>query len=88
MIGKIVYQGLKEMTGKFSAEHLLDFHECMRQLGIVHEDVLLKMFRYSLEGKAREWCRYFPPSNISSLKEFHVSFHNYCKDIFPVESLF
>jgi hypothetical protein len=55
-------------------EHLLDFHEYMRQLSIVHEDVLMKMFRYSLEGKAREWCRSFPPSSISSLKEFHAIF--------------
>jgi hypothetical protein len=34
------------------AEHLLDFHECMHQLGIVHEDVLINMLRYSLEGNA------------------------------------
>ena len=34
------------------AEFLLDFHEYMRQLGIVHKFVLIKMFRYSLEGKA------------------------------------
>jgi len=32
---------------------LLDFHEYTQQLGIIHEDVLMKMFRYSLEGKAQ-----------------------------------
>jgi hypothetical protein len=34
-------------------EHLLDFHECMHQLGIIHEDVLINMFRYSMEGNAK-----------------------------------
>jgi hypothetical protein len=37
------------------ADHLLEFHEVMYQLGIHHEDVLMKMFMYSLEGEAREW---------------------------------
>jgi len=32
------------------SDHLLDFHECIHRLGIVHGDVLMKMFRYSLEG--------------------------------------
>jgi hypothetical protein len=57
-------------------------------LGIVHEDVLIKMFRYSIEGKVREWCRYFPPSSISSLKEFHAAFHTYCKEIFSTDFLY
>jgi len=35
-------------------EFLLDFHECMHQQAIIHEDVLIKMLRYSLEGKAWE----------------------------------
>jgi hypothetical protein len=34
------------------ADHLLEFHEVMHQLGIHHEDVLMKMFMYSLEGDA------------------------------------
>jgi hypothetical protein len=70
------------------AEFLLDFHEYMRQLGIIHEDVLMKMFRYSLEGKAREWCRSLPQSNISSLKEFHVVFNSYCKRKYAVDFLY
>jgi len=56
-------------------------------LGIIHEDVLLKMFRYSLEGKAREWCRSLPPSSFSSLKDFHTAFHSYCKRIYPAKCL-
>jgi hypothetical protein len=50
------------------ADHLLEFHEVMHQLGIHHEDVLMNMFMYSLEGDYREWYRSFPPASISSLK--------------------
>jgi hypothetical protein len=78
----------KGNDGEVLVEHLLEFHECLHQLGIVHEYVLLNMCRYTLEGKTHEWCQYFPPSNISSLNKFHVAFHYYCKDIFPTESLF
>jgi hypothetical protein len=35
-------------------QHLIDFHQYMDQLDIHHEDVLLKMFMYSLEGEARQ----------------------------------
>jgi hypothetical protein len=49
-------------------EHLLEFHELMHQWGIHHEDVLMNMFMYSLEGDAREWYRSFPPASISSLE--------------------
>jgi hypothetical protein len=34
------------------AQCLIDFHECMNQLGIYHENVLMKMFMISLEGDA------------------------------------
>lgn len=34
------------------ANHLLKFHKVMHQLNIHHEDVLMKMFMYSLEGDA------------------------------------
>jgi hypothetical protein len=33
-------------------EHLLEFHELMHHLDIFHEDVLMNMFMYSLEGDA------------------------------------
>jgi hypothetical protein len=33
-----------------NAQRLLDFHEYMLQLGALHEDVLMNMFMYSLEG--------------------------------------
>ena len=32
------------------AEHLLDFHDFIYRPEIVHEDVQIKLFRYSLEG--------------------------------------
>jgi hypothetical protein len=31
-------------------EHLLDFHDFIHRLEIVHEDVQINLFRYSLEG--------------------------------------
>jgi hypothetical protein len=34
------------------ADHFLEFNEVMYQLGIHHEDVLMKIFMYSLEGEA------------------------------------
>jgi hypothetical protein len=36
-------------------EHLLEFHELMHQWEIHHEDVLMNIFMYSLEGDAHEW---------------------------------
>ena len=50
------------------SDHLIRFHQCMAQLHIHDEDVLMKMFFYSLEGDAREWYRSLPPSIISFLK--------------------
>jgi hypothetical protein len=38
------------------AEHLLDFHDFIHQLHIVHEDVQINLFRYSLEGISHDWC--------------------------------
>jgi hypothetical protein len=37
------------------AKHLLEFHELKHQWEIHHEDALMKMFMYTLEGDAREW---------------------------------
>jgi hypothetical protein len=34
------------------AQHLIKFHQYMNQLDIHHEDVLMKMFMYSLDGDA------------------------------------
>jgi hypothetical protein len=50
------------------AKHMLEFHEIMHQWGIHHEDVLMKMFMYSLEGDAHKWYRSFSPASISSLE--------------------
>jgi hypothetical protein len=36
-------------------DYLLEFHEVMHKLGIHHEDVLMNIFMYSLEGYAHEW---------------------------------
>jgi hypothetical protein len=69
-------------------QHLIDFHECMNQLGIYHEDVLMKMFMTSLEGDARQWYKSLPTDSIASLKYFHVVFHSHCKIFYPTELLY
>jgi hypothetical protein len=69
------------------SDHLIRFHQCMIQLDVYHEDVLMKMFVFSLEGDAREWYRSLPPSSISSLNEFHRVFHHRCERYFAQEIL-
>jgi hypothetical protein len=70
------------------AEHLLDFHEFINRLEIVHEDVKIKLFKFSLEGIGLDWCRSLPDASISSLAEFHSVFHVFCKDHFSADLLF
>jgi hypothetical protein len=70
------------------AEHLLDFHDYMHRLQIVHEDVQIRLFCFSLEGIARDWYRSLPNASVSSLADFHVAFHVFCKDHFPADLLF
>jgi hypothetical protein len=70
------------------AEHLLDFHEFIDRLEIVHEDVKIKSFKFSLEGIALDWCRSLPDASINSLAEFHSAFHVFCKDHFSADLLF
>jgi hypothetical protein len=70
------------------AQHLSEFHELMHQWEIHHEDVLLKMFMFSLAGDARKWYHSLPPTSISSLSEFHAAFTAYCQELYPSELIF
>ena len=54
----------------------------MVELNIQHEDVLMKMFMYSLKQDAQEWYFSLPAASISSLKEFHTCFRKHCKYVF------
>jgi hypothetical protein len=63
-------------------KHLFNFHICMLEHNFVHEDVLIKMFRFSLEEDAREWCQSLPAASIHSLKDFHDAFNLYYKEIY------
>jgi hypothetical protein len=74
-----------EDVGDNPAQHLFEFHKLMDQLDIHHGDVLMKLFMFSLGGDALYWYKSLPPSNISLLKEFHASFHKYCRRIYPVD---
>jgi len=67
------------------AQHLIEFHELMHQWEIHHEDVLLKMFMFSLVGDARKWYHSLPPATISSLSDFHAAFTTYCQRLYPPE---
>ena len=69
-------------------ENLLEFHKLMHQLDISHEDILMKMFMYSLERHAKKWYRSLVVVVIYSLKEFHVEFHKYCRGLYSSKLLF
>ena len=70
------------------SQYLHEFHELMHQWQIQHEDVLLKMFMFSLAGDARKWYHSLPPASISSLSEFHAAFTAYCHNLYPSELIF
>jgi hypothetical protein len=70
------------------AEHLLDFHEFIHRLHIVHEDVQINLFKHSLQGIAHDWCRSLPIASINSLTGFHAAFNSFCKDFFSAEYLY
>jgi hypothetical protein len=63
-------------------EHLLKLHICMIEHGFFHEDVLIKMFKFSLEEDAREWCQSLHAASIHSLKDFHDDFNSYYENIY------
>jgi hypothetical protein len=67
------------------AQHLHEFHELMHQWEIHHEDVLMKMFMFSLAGDAREWYQSLPPASISSLEQFHAAFNKHCQRYYSSE---
>ena len=81
----MIFKGSKH---EHPGEHLLNFHECMLEHDFVHEDVLIKMFRFSLEGHAHELCQSLPAASIHSLKGFHVAFHLFCKEKFAPDLLY
>ena len=70
------------------AKNLLDFHDYMHRLQVVHEDVQTRRFCFSLEGISLHWCQSLPTASISSLAEFHAAFNLFCKTKFPVDLLY
>jgi len=69
-------------------EFLLDFHDFIHWIEIVHEDVQIKLFEFSLEGIAHDWCRSLPVASIISLADFHAAFHLFWKEIFSTDLLY
>ena len=70
------------------AEHLLDFHDFIHQLHVVHEDVKMNLFWYYLEGIAHDWYWSLPIASISSFVDIHAAFHLFCKGIFSADLLY
>jgi hypothetical protein len=69
-------------------QHLFEFHKLMEELNVHHEDVLMKLFMFSLENEARLWYKSLPHSSIPSLRFFHTLFHQRCKRIYSTKILF
>jgi hypothetical protein len=67
----------KEDVNDNPAYHLFEINKLMHQLNIHHEDVLMKLFMFSLGEDARHWYKSLPLSSILSLKEFHVAFNKF-----------
>ena len=61
---------------------------CIHRMQIVHEDVQIKLFDYSLEGIARDWYRSLPISIIISLADLHDTFHLFSKGIFSADIVY
>ena len=72
----------------YPSDHLLNFHKCILEHDFVHEDVSIKMFKFSLEKLACEWCQSLPAANIHSLKEFHTIFYHHYKIFYSTDLLF
>jgi hypothetical protein len=58
-------------------KHLLKFHVCMLEHDFFHKDVWIKMFGFSLEEDALDWCLSLPTAIIHPLKDFHDAFNSY-----------
>ena len=70
------------------AQFLWDFHDWIHRFHFVHEDVKIKLFRFSLKGAALDWCRNLPKASITCLRDFHDAFNSAYKDRYPVEFFF
>ena len=60
----------------------------MLEHDFIHEDVLIKMFRFSLDEHDHEWCPSLLVASIHALKDFHMDFNSDYEKIYPVEILF
>jgi hypothetical protein len=56
------------------AQHLFEFRKIMDKLNVHHEDVLMKLFMFSLERDVRLWYKSLPHSSIPSFKKIFTQF--------------
>jgi hypothetical protein len=60
----------------------------MEHLNLHQEDVLMKMFMFSLKDDARDWYFSLPTASIATLREFHVAFNLHYKRYYSSDFLF
>jgi hypothetical protein len=60
--------------------HILSFMEFISNIGIIHEDVVMRFFAHGLERSAREWFKHLGRGEISSFAGFVEAF---CKKWSP-----
>jgi hypothetical protein len=87
MNGKITFPDFEEKNGKCQLNICWIFMSLFI-IPIMHEDVQIKLFRFSLEGIALDWYRSLPNASIISLADFHAAFHVFCKEYFPAKLLY
>jgi hypothetical protein len=55
----------------FSISHVVNFLKYASKINVMHEDVLMRLLAYSLEGKQRDWVIHScSPRSISSIVDF------------------
>lgn len=51
--------------GDNPTQHSRDFHDFILEMGVHHEDVIIKLFMMYLEGDTRKWYKRLPLGTIS-----------------------
>ena len=63
-----------------SAMHLKSFSRCVNAFisdpAHQHDDVYMKLFALSLDGKAGDWYSYLPDNSFATLETFKTAFTN------------
>jgi len=81
---KTYFPKFRDQKGDDVAIHLVKFRMHVHRLKVqFHEDCLTKMFKATLEEKARHWYEIFPNGCLYSLRYFHVESYERYKEKHP-----